>query len=319
MDLIEKFIVNNKSDPWEAVFTTTDGDEVNMKKGDLVLFILAPFGDLFMRSSTYFNGSLDKIYLFIISTIASGVFFSNLVDIFHPRWLTYTIASYLVMCIFNLPSALLGYYGKIHKVPDTEKVIDFWILIPIIIRLAIGLLIIPLYMGFPEVAPYLIHLTLFWVLMFTNFIHLAKRKQCSSKNNKNHGKRFAKVLIDTLMQYGIIFVIIGFLLKLQIVEGGVSLFSTKVKYFGNVGEIILMLGWMGGALIGYIINNMIDINFGTKFQPPYDNDDTCKGEIEKFHIVFVVLFIVASTIYFVYQTRYSNPMNFLSTQYQNLY
>ncbi len=288
-----------------------------MKTGDLVLFILAPFGDLFMRSSNYYNGSLDKIYLFIVSTIASLVFFSNLVDWYHPRWLVNTIASYLAMCVFNLPSALLGYYGKIHKVPDTEKVIDLWILIPIVIRVLIGLIIIPLYLNFPEVAPYLIHITLFLVLMFTNFIHLAKRKQCNPKNNTNHGKRFVKVLIDTLMQYGIIFLIIGFLLKLQIIEGGVSLFSTKVKYFGNVGEIILMLGWMGGALIGYIFNNMIDINFGTKFQPPYDNDDTCKGDIEKFHIVFVVIFIITSLIYFVYQTRYSSPMNFLSPVYQD--
>ncbi len=317
MNLIENFKISNSG--WKTAFTSTDGDDVDMKVEDVLLYTFLPFGQLFMRIFKY-NGSLDKIYL-LLGLIGSGWFVHRLFDTYEPNYWGWLIISYFVASALNAIPAVLGYYKKLNKVDDEQSsVFDFAILIPIFCRFLFGfaMIYINFYVG-DFIGPIMIHLTLFLFIMLAVFIRLVRRRQCNSTNNQNTGKRFVKVLFDSIFIYTIIFIISGMVLKMQKFEGYMSFFATPVPYYGTMGDFMLMIGWAGGALLGYMFNNMLDTTFNTKFEPPYNDDDVCKGEISSFKITVTSILLIVSVIYYVSNSRYSgftNQVNYMDSSQQ---
>ena len=295
MNFIENFKINQ--DVWRTAFTSGSGDDVNMEIDDIFLYTLLPFGQLFMRIFKY-NGSLDKIYLLLL-LIPSFWFIVNLLNINHPSYYKQLLISYLITCVSNAIPAIIGYYKKINKVDDDQgQVLDISIFIPIILRFLLGFGMI--YINYN---PVIMHIILFSIVMITVYINLKLRHQCNIYNSNETGNRFKKVLLDSVFIYSIIFIITGSILRLKQIKKFAELFSKPIQYYGTRGHIILMIGWIGGALLGYILNNMININFNTKFEPPYNEDDVCKGVVSPFKIVFTIILLIVSLVYYIMSGR----------------
>jgi hypothetical protein len=304
MNLIEKFAIGNSG--WGNAFSfSSGGDDVDMKIEDIILYTFLPFGEIFLRINKL-NGSFHRMYLFILSLIGDIMFWYSILDIYEQNYgRNVLVFGILIPAILRLPTALLTYYEKMSKVDDNQgNVIDAPILIPLILRFLFGFGMLYLERLFGNRwSPIITNILLFLTIMFAMFIRLALRRQCKSSDmNKYAWKRFIKIFFDALFIYGIIFIMSGIILGLQ-GDRWERLFNREIPYYGNMKDFITMIAWILGALGGYAINNMIDINFNTKFEPPYNNDDLCTGTISDLrYVIATIVFVVGAIIY----TNYSS-------------
>lgn len=299
MKFLEKFTISDNG--WKTAFALTSGDDVDVKEEDVVLYTLLPFGDLFLRMNKL-NGSFDKIYIFIISLFADLTLMGCIFDIYEYRYYWFIAKWYIIGCLIRLIPALLAYFKKMNKVDEDQgNVIDAPIMIPLIARVLFGLAMFKINMYLGDIlGPIANHVILFITIMFAMFIRLALRRQCNNTHwNKYTWQRFVKVFFDSLFIYGIIFLISSWVLGYQFVNPKYQMiFDRPVPYYGNMREFVLMVAWLLAILCGYAINNMIDINFNTKFEPPYDNDNVCKGTISDLrYAVAAFIFIYGSGKY----------------------
>jgi hypothetical protein len=290
MEFIEKFA---GAGSFGDSLISGSGDDVGLTVEDIFLYTLLPFGQLIMRIYKY-GGSLDKPYLLLLMFPSFGflVNFLNPYDAdFGSNMLKWSVLGVVIGWI----APLMGYYKLINKVEDADN-LDAAFFIPIFVRLLLVLGF--MYFQFETTfMPYIINLVLFGILMLTNFIHLALRKQCNSNNNKDVGSRFVKVLIDTIFQYGIIFFFMGMFTKTK--HFASDLYDVEIPLFQNVGIMVESITWSFGAMFGYITTNMIDSSYGTDNKSPYKNDDVCKGDISALRHVTSVLVLLGGLIYYV--------------------
>jgi hypothetical protein len=304
MNLIEKFKISNSG--WKTAFALSGGDDVDMKIEDTILYTFMPFGDLFLRINKL-NGSLDKIYLFFISLFLDIKLIGSILDIYEDSYWWGFIKWFLLGAVIKTITAVLAYFKKMNKVDDNQgDVIDAPILLPLIVRFLFGfaMVYINAYVG-QSWGPILTNAVLFLTIMFTMFIRLALRRQCNSSHmNKYAWERFIKVFFDSLFIYGIIFIMSGWALGLQGLDSKWQMsFDRQIPYYGTMRDFITMIAWLLGALGGYAINNMIDINFNTKFEPPYDDDNVCKGTISDLrYVTATIVFVIGAIIYSNYSS-----------------
>ncbi len=306
MNLLEKFIIDYKS-PWKSAFASGGGDDVNMKPEEIILFSIIPFGQTIMRIWKY-NGSLDKMYLLLLE-IASIKFILQVFDTYEHGYGWNVLGWYLFMVLCNSIPAIMGKFELLNKVEENQgDVFDPPILLPLVVRFIFGFFMV--YISFvlgPLFGGFLTHFVLFMTTMLAVFIRLATRKQCNSRNKGSDWHRFLKVLTDTMFIYSFVFLASTLVTSIQKFSGLQNMFSTPVPYYGNMGNFILMIGWIIGVLVGYVLNNMIDLNFNTNFYPPYEDDDVCKGEVSALKGVLTIVLLIASIGIYVYSTRLNAP------------
>ncbi len=304
MNLIEKFKIS--SNGWKTAFADFGGEDVGMKIEDTILYTFLPFGELLLRINKL-NGSLDKMYFFIICLITNGFLINSIFSIYEYNYKTQIFIWFIINSLFQLPTALLAYFKKMHKVDESQgNVIDLFVLIPLIARfiLGFGTVYINVYLG-QTWGPVASNVLLFLTIMFTQFIRLAVRRQCSDKHWNNYSwERFVKIFFDALFIFGIIFMLTSGVLGIQnISQNYKNLFNRPVQYFGNMKNLIVMIAWLGGFLLGYGINNMIDITFNTSFEPPYDNDGVCTGNVSDLrYVIAIIVFLVGAIMYSKYSS-----------------
>jgi hypothetical protein len=280
------------------------GYNIELKDEDIALFCIIPFGDFFLRVGKL-NGSLDKGWT-LVSSLGSIWFISRLVSIGSYNYTLMLIISYIVMGLCNVIPTMLVKKKLIKKRVGTP-VIDWFVVIPVIVRfcIIIGLAFITYDTTFVVLRQFIINGGLFLVLMFTNFMRLLFRKQCNPGNNTDEGKRVLKIFIDSILQYGIIFVIMGIGASGQ--GGSYQLYTTPVPIFGTVGEVIDTLTWCFGAIAGYMLVNMFDENFNTSTneQDGYPDDDTCRGNISILRYVVSSIIFLLGLIFYLYTNRFN--------------
>ncbi len=298
MNFIEKFASTNEgAKSFIESLLSGSGDNVGLTIEDIILYTFLPFGQLIMRIYKY-GGSLDKPYLLLL-LYPSFKFLSNFLNPFDPDFSRNLIKWSVIGAAVGWIAPLMGYYNLLNKIEDGDN-LDAVFFIPIFVRFLFVLGF--MYLQFdPIYVPYIINIALFGILMFTNFIHLSIRKQCNSGNNKDAGNRFFKVLMDTILQYGVIFFFMGMFSKTK--NFASELYDINIPVFENFGVLIESITWCTGAMFGYIFTNIIDTNYDTDNNPPYKNDDTCRGNISPLRSIISLIVLITGFIYYAWQNR----------------
>ncbi len=295
MELIEKFA---GAGSFYSSFVTGAGDDVGLTLEDMTLYTILPFGQLFMRMFK-FGGSLDKPYLLFLMFPSFGL----LVNVLNPfdSEFKHNMMKWGILSLLTGWIAPLFGYAKLLKKVDNSNNMDAIMLLPIFFRFIIVATL--LYIDFDDYyRPLVIHFALFFIMMLTNFIHLAIRPQCNSGNSKNSGNRFWKILVDTVLQYGIIFFFIGMIAKTR--NYAEDLYSKPIPLMNNIGELIQSIIWCIGASFAYTMTNMIDSNYNTDNTPPHKNDDVCKGETSQLRSTISFIVLITGLLYNLWVNRF---------------
>lgn len=213
--------------------------------GQMILYSILPFGQLFARVFLM-NGSLDKSWTFI------PLFFI-------PPF------SFLPMILMKIGIIKKGKGGKPF---------DIFMIIPIILRIIMGILIDYFDVGFPL---WMI-IEIFGNLLGSTIPLIIKRtKEC--KKTPNHKTKFKTILIALAQAAAIQ----GFTGIMSILLRIIPLIKYPVRLLEAVPYVGRSLTWCIGFFPAYVIVNMINGNRLNKF---------CGGNIGKFWILTIVGVVV---------------------------
>lgn len=249
-------------DKFLSSFFTITGDKVDMNMLEILMYGLIPgFGQLLMRVDK-FGGSLDKPYL---------------------------LFPLLLFPPFSFIPVLAAKFGFLKKI-NGGKVLDIYILIPIIFRFI--LIFVMAQVGTPGGLALQSALIL-GAIMLTNIIHVLTQERC--KNIKNDiGNHLVKGMADSMMEYAIAMAVLFSTTFIPIIgEVLEGLRNTPLPVVGNMSQIIDSSVWSVGLVCGYLMMNMIDVNYST-------DTNICTGKIG---ILRIIISIIAFAVVVFYQFR----------------
>jgi hypothetical protein len=161
---------------------------------------------------------------------------------------------------FSFLSILAAKFGWIKPINNTtSSPLDWFILIPIVIKIILSQLITIINFG-----DYLLNITiLILTLILTNLLHRNVDYKCNVDPNANSKNITKKSLFDSMLQYAVgNLCTFGVPLLLALIPGLEEidlLFQVPV-----IGPILNSIIWIFGASAMYLLGNMIDINFENK-------------------------------------------------------
>jgi hypothetical protein len=241
-------------------FLTFKGDKVDMNFLEMLMYGIIPgFGQLLMRVDK-FGGSLDKPYL---------------------------LFPLLLFPPFSFIPVLIAKFGFLKKT-EGENILDIYVLIPIIFRFI--LIFVMAQIGSP--GGLLLQAGLiFGAIFITNLIHVLTEERC--KNVKGgFGGKLVKEMADSMIEYAI-GVLLLFSTEFIPVVGEILEGMRDIPFpvVGKISQVIDTTIWSIGLVCGYMIMNMIDVNY-------YSADEACTGKIGA---VRIIISIIAFAVAFVYQ------------------
>ena len=199
------------------------GDKVKLSFLEILLYGLIPNGPLAMRVLKL-NGSLDKWYLLPLDVPPF-----SFIQIYMAKW---------------------GFIKGINNV--TAPPIDFFVLIPIIIRFILILLLDLFSLGGILANIGIIYLAIF----FANLLHTAHAYSCSNSNT-NIFHLIKKNMGDSAIQLS------GGVLATFLIQfiPGVDEAYDFIQMIPFIGPVCETLLWSCGYIFFYLLGNMYDINF----------------------------------------------------------
>jgi hypothetical protein len=242
-----------------ASFLTFKGDKVDMNILEMLMYGMIPgFGQLLMRVDK-FGGSLDKPYL---------------------------LFPLLLFPPFSFIPVLIANFGFLKKA-EGEKILDIYILIPIIFRFI--LIFVMAQIGSP--GGLLLQVALiFGAILLANIIHVLTEERCKSVKG-GFGHKLIKEMSDSMVEYAV-----GILLLFsssfipyfgQLLEG---LREVPIPAVGNLSAIIDSSIWSVGLVCGYMIMNMIDVNY-------LSANNACTGKIGLIRILVSIIAFASAIVY----------------------
>lgn len=240
-------------------FLTFKGDKVDMNILEMLLYGLIPgFGQLLMRVDK-FGGSLDKPYL---------------------------LFPLLMFPPFSFIPVLIAKFGFLNK-ESGESVLDIYVLIPIIFRFI--LIFVMAQIGSP--GGLLLQVALiFAAILLTNVIHALTSERCKAVSG-GFGKKLVKSMADSMVEYGA-GVLLLFSTSFIPIIGGLleGLRDIPLPVVGNISSVIDGALWSIGLVCGYMIMNMIDVNY-------YSANDSCAGNIGTIRMIVSIIAFAAAIVY----------------------
>jgi hypothetical protein len=235
-------------------FTTIKGDNVQMNIPEMLMYGLIPgFGQLLMRIDK-FGGSLDKPYL---------------------------LFPLLLFPPFSFIPVLAAKFGFLNKV-DGGKILDIYVLIPIIFRFI--LILVMAQIGLP--GGILLQVGLIFAAIFiTNIIRVLTEERCKlpSGVSGNFGNKLLKEMADSMVEYAA-GILVLFSTEFIPIIGGIlgGLRQLQLPVIGDISQIIDASIWSIGLVCGYMIMKMIDANY-------YSVDEVCAGKIGLIRIIVSII------------------------------
>ena len=227
---------------------------------EMLMYGLIPgFGQLLMRVDK-FGGSLDKPYL---------------------------LFPLLLFPPFSFIPVLIAKFGFLKK-EKGENILDIYVLIPIIFRFI--LIFVMAQIGSPG-GVLLQAALIFGAIFMTNMIHVLTEERCKSVKG-GFGGKLVKEMADSMLEYAV-----GVLLLFstefipvvgELLEG---LRDIPFPVVGKISSVIDTTIWSIGFVCGYMIMNMIDVNY-------YSANESCTGKIGA---VRIIISIIAFAVAFFYQ------------------
>jgi hypothetical protein len=245
-------------------FTTFKGDKVDMNILEMLMYGLIPgFGQLLMRVDK-FGGSLDKPYL---------------------------LFPLLLFPPFSFIPVLIAKFGFLKK-KSGENILDIYVIIPIIFKFI--LIFIMAQIGSPgglELQAALI----FAAIFMTNLIHVLTEERCKSVSG-GFGGKLVKEMADSMIEYAAAILIL-FSSKFIPVIGELleGLRDIPFPVVGKISSVIDSTIWSIGLVCGYMIMNMIDVNY-------YSSNEACTGKIGAVRII-VSIIVFAAAIFHQFQAQ----------------
>lgn len=230
------------------------GNNLNLSTLKIILYSLAPLGQIFLRIKEL-GGSLKQWFW-----------------LFPP----------FLIPPFSFISILAAQYGWIK--PIEKKLgspLDWFILIPIVIKIIISQVI-----SVNNFGDYLLNLTIIILtLIFTNLLHSNTNYNCN-KTDANSINITKKSVLDSMLQYAVgNLSTFGIPLLLALIPGlqGIHLLlQTPI-----IGPILNSIIWIFGASAMYLLSNMYDVNYGS-------NDLCNPSKILTRGIISIIAFIAAA-------------------------
>ncbi len=240
-------------------FLTFKGDKVDMNILEMLMYGLIPgFGQLLMRVDK-FGGSLDKPYL---------------------------LFPLLLFPPFSFIPVLLAKFGFLKK-ENGENIIDAYILIPIIFRFI--LIFIMAQLGSPGGLALQAALV-FAAIFLTNFIHALTEDRCKVIK-ANFGTKLVKEMSDSMLEYAFAILVLFSTEFIPIVgELLEGLRDIPFPVFGKISSVIDTTIWSIGLVVGYMIMNMVDVNY-------YSPNEACSGKIGAVRIIISIIAFAAAIFY----------------------
>jgi hypothetical protein len=241
-------------------FVTFKGDKVDMNFLEMLMYGLIPgFGQLLMRVDK-FGGSLDKPYL---------------------------LFPLLLFPPFSFIPVLVAKFGFLKK-EKGENILDIYVLIPIIFRFI--LIFVMAQIGSPG-GVLLQAALIFGAIFITNMIHVLTEERCKSVKG-GFGGKLVKEMSDSMVEYaaGVLLLFSTEFIPVvgEILEG---LRDIPFPGIGKISSVIDTTIWSIGLVCGYMVMNMIDVNY-------YSANEACTGKIGA---VRIIISILAFAVAFFYQ------------------
>lgn len=236
-----------------------EGDKVEMNILEMLMYGLIPgFGQLLMRVDK-FGGSLDKPYL---------------------------LFPLLLFPPFSFIPVLIARFGFLKK-ETGSNILDIYVLIPIILRFV--LIFVMAQIG--SVGGFALQAGLIFAGIFaTNMIHVLTEERCKDTVG-GFGGKLVKEMSDSMIEYAMgalllfsteFIPIIG-----EVLEG---LRNIPFPIVGNVSQVIDASIWSIGLVCGYMMMNMIDVNY-------YSAEDACSGKIGAIRTIISIIAFAVSIFY----------------------
>ncbi len=240
-------------------FTTFRGDNVDMSVLEMLMYGLIPgFGQLLMRVDK-FGGSLDKPYL---------------------------LFPLLMFPPFSFIPVLIAKFGFLQKETGVN-ILDIYILIPIIFRFI--LIFVMAQIGSPGGLLLQVGLV-FAAILLANIIHTLTSERCKSESG-GFGNKLVKSMADSMLEYGagvlVLFSTTFIPIIGEVLEG---LRDVPLPVVGNISSVIDTTLWSIGLVCGYMIMNMIDVNY-------YTTKELCTGKIGAIRIIVSIIAFAAAIVY----------------------
>jgi hypothetical protein len=244
-------------------FVTFKGDKVDMNLLEMLMYGLIPgFGQLLMRVDK-FGGSLDKPYL---------------------------LFPLLLFPPFSFIPVLIAKFGFLKK-EKGENILDIYVIIPIIFRFI--LIFVMAQIGSP--GGVLLQAGLIFAAIFiTNLIHVLTEERCKSVSGVSggFGGKLVKEMADSMIEYaaGVLLLFSTEFIPVvgEFLEG---LRDIPFPGIGKISQVIDTTIWSIGLVCGYMVMNMIDVNY-------YSANEACTGKIGAIRII---ISIIAFAVAFFYQ------------------
>ncbi len=244
-------------------FLTFKGDKVDMSFLEMFLYGMIPgFGQLLMRINK-FGGSLDKPYL---------------------------LFPLLLFPPFSFIPVLIAKFGFLKKT-DGEQVIDVYILIPIIFRFILIFIMAYISQNMSTLGGLMLQVgLLFAAVLVANLLHIFTEKRCKDIQG-GFGNKLIKGISDSMIQYGtgaLIILSATFIPFIgEILEG---MRDIPIPILGDISSIIDGALWSIGLATGYLVMNMIDVNYSTA-------QEACTGKTGLVKIIISVIAFAAAVFY----------------------
>ena len=240
-------------------FFTFKGDKVDMNFLEMLMYGLIPgFGQLLMRVDK-FGGSLDKPYL---------------------------LFPLLLFPPFSFIPVLFAKFGFLKK-ETGENILDIYILIPIIFRFI--LIFVMAQIGSPG-GLLLQAALIFGSIFITNMIHVLTEERCKSVKG-GFGGKLVKEMSDSMIEYAI-GVLVLFSTEFIPVIGEILEGMRDIPFpvVGKISSVIDTTIWSIGLVCGYMMMNMIDVNY-------YSANEACTGKIGAVRIIISIIAFAAAFFY----------------------
>lgn len=259
MDKFIQFFSSLKDNKFIKSCLTFKGDKVDMSMKEMLIYGLVPgIGQLLMRIDK-FGGSLDKPYLLFPL-------------LFFPP--------------FSFIPVLVAKFGFLKK--DTGvHVIDFYILIPIIIRFIIILLLFKIINPSNILGLLITIILVFGGVTLANYMHLTSQEKCKDVSSTFINK-LIKSASDASYEYatgvGVLFLTTFIPVVGEIID---FIREIPLPFIGNLSQLIDTSIWGIGLICGYLILNMVDVNY-------FDTSTVCGANINKLRIIIGAIAFVMS-------------------------
>jgi hypothetical protein len=198
----------------------------------------------------------------------------------------YLLFPLLLFPPFSFIPVLIAKFGFLKK-EKGENILDIYVLIPIIFRFI--LIFVMAQIGSPG-GVLLQGALIFGAIFITNLIHVLTEERCKSVSG-GFGGKLVKEMADSMIEYAI-GVLLLFSTEFIPVVGEILETMRDIPFpvVGKISQVIDTTIWSIGLVCGYMIMNMIDVNY-------YTADEACTGKIGAIRIIISIIAFAAAFVY----------------------